>query len=165
MKREFLRLCRRLVPVLVLFAAACASLYGLKAPEVSLSDVTLSGGTLLEQRFKLKLRVLNPNDRDITISGLTFQLDIGDKRFASGATGQTVVLPRLGDTVVEVDATAQMLSLIQQLPKLVNGEGKVPYRVKGDVVTTDYGRIPFDRKGETTLPWAQPPTDSDSRSL
>ncbi|MFT4173904.1 MAG: LEA type 2 family protein [Rhodocyclaceae bacterium] len=147
---------RGAAPALALLLAACASLYGLKSPEVSLSDIHIKGGNLLEQRFTLSLRVLNPNDKDLAVDGLTFELEIAGQRFARGATGQAVTLARLSDTVVDVDGTAQLISLLQKLPSLVDGDGKVPYRIKGEVVSRDYGRIPFDRKGETELPWSVP---------
>jgi LEA14-like dessication related protein len=150
--------------VLALMLSACASLYGLKSPEVSLSDIRLKGGNLLEQRFTLSLRVLNPNDKDLAVDGLTFELEIAGQRFARGATGQSVTLTRLSDTVVDVDGTAQLISLLQKLPSLVDSSGKVPYRIKGEVVSRDYGRIPFDRRGETNLPWAVP-AQGDSRSF
>ena len=141
--------------VLVLMLNACSDLYNLRAPQVSVTDVSLNGGNLLEQRFKLKLRVTNPNDRDIVVDGLVFDVLIGDRQFAHGISNTSTVLPKLADAVVEVEGTAQSLSLLQQLLEQPKGSDRLPYRIKGEVVARDYGRIAFDHKSETALPWMQ----------
>lgn len=131
---------------------ACAALSGLKSPEVAVSDIRLTGGNLLEQRFKLTLRISNPNQREIAIEGVTFTLDVADKPFARGVGAAPVILAPLSDTLVELDATAQMLNILQGLPRLLEGDGKAAYRLQGEVVTRAYGRLPFKRDGTMNMP-------------
>lgn len=116
-------------------------------PEVSLVDVQLAGGTLFEQHLKLKLRVYNPNDRDIPVDSLHFRLMSGDKSFASGQTNAPVIIPRQGETVVDIQANMQLVNLMRNLPNLKTDDGKLHYRLQGDVVVHDYGSVPFDHPG------------------
>ncbi|WP_018607798.1 LEA type 2 family protein [Uliginosibacterium gangwonense] len=120
-------------------------------PEVSLIDVQPAGGTLFEQRLKLKLRVYNPNDRDIPVDSLHFRFVSGDKSFASGQTSAPVVIPRQGETVVDIQANMQLANLIRNLPNLKAEDGKLHYRLQGDVVVHDYGSVPFDHPGVLDL--------------
>ena len=64
---------------LILLAAlvtGCAGLQSLEPPEVSVVSLKPVAATLMEQRFEVGLRVLNPNNRDIDVKGLDFELDI-----------------------------------------------------------------------------------------
>lgn len=116
-------------------------------PEVSLVDVQLAGGTLFEQKLKLRLRVYNPNDRDIPVDSLHFRMVSGDKTLASGQSEAPVTIPRRGETVVELRANMQVMNLLRDLPALTREDGQLHYRVQGDVVIHDYGSVPFDHPG------------------
>lgn len=139
----------------VLSLAACSGLpIGLEAPKVSLADIRLAGGGLLEQHFRLTLRVHNPNDRDIPLDGLSFILELNDMEFAQGASNRPVTLQRLGDTLVDVEGVSNLASVMQQLQELKSGpDGReaVSYRIRGKLVSGVMGSIPFDRHGEISL--------------
>jgi LEA14-like dessication related protein len=137
--------------------AACAGVpLGLEAPRVSLADIGLAGGGLLEQRFRLTLRVHNPNDRDIPIDGLAFAVELNGVEFAQGASNRPVLLQRLGDTLVEVEGVTNLLAVFQQLRALRPGPEaleSLPYRLHGKLHSGGVlGAIPFDRRGEIALP-------------
>lgn len=146
-------IARLLVLGWLLLAAGCAIMaLGLQKPEVSVEDVSLlPGGGMLQQRMHLTLRVSNPNEKDITVDGMTFGFEINGQKVATGMTGQSVVLPRLGETTVGVDVSASLIELLAKLPKVFEGGKAFGYRVHGEVLTRDYGRLPFDRKGELSL--------------
>ncbi|HEX5126096.1 MAG TPA: LEA type 2 family protein [Rhodocyclaceae bacterium] len=140
--------------MLMAFLSACSGLYNLRAPEVSVADVKFSDGNISEQRFKLTLRVTNPNERDIVIDGLTFDVLVDEKSFAHGISNTPTVLPKLGEAEMDVEGTAQSFDIIRKLLELKASGGRLPYRIRGEVMTRDYGRIPFDHKSEAALPGA-----------
>jgi LEA14-like dessication related protein len=131
--------------LLALTLAACAGMQWHK-PQVSLADVRVTGGNLLESHLLLKLRVHNENDKDITLDGLTFDMQVGDFVLARGARNEPIVLARMADTIVDIDATARTLDLLRRLPQLVQSDGRVEYVVRGEALIHDYGRVPFDHK-------------------
>ena len=137
-----------LLPVCLLLAG-CASSW--QKPDISLVDVQLAGGALFEQRLKLKLRVYNPNDREIPIEALHFQFLAGDKRFASGQSSHPVLIPGQGEALVEMDASMQLAGLVRYLPELTRGDGKLHYRLRGNAEVKGYGQVPFDHPGEFDL--------------
>jgi LEA14-like dessication related protein len=136
-----------------LAALAACSAMRLQAPKVSLADFELRGGNLVEQRFALKLRVQNPNDREIAIQGVSFDLDISGKPFAHGVGDKPVTLPRFGEGVVEVEAVSNLGSLVAQIGEIAKvGKEGLPYRVTGNVVAEGFGSVPFDSRGHWKLP-------------
>lgn len=140
------------VGTLLAMLTACAGLSGLKAPEVSVADIGLGKATLLEQRLRLTLRIVNPNDRELALQGMTFEFFVADRSFARGVGNQAVVIPPLGEGEMQLEAIVQTLDMLRQLPKLADEQGRLPYRIKGEAVTRDYGRVPFERKGEMSFP-------------
>ncbi len=130
----------------------CAGLrLGMQKPEVSVANIRLLDGNLLEQRFLLTLRVMNPNTSEIAIEGLTFKVDLNGQPFAKGVGNQPVVIPRLGEAMVEVTATTGLGGLLRQF-KAFKGREKVDYRISGRLVTGNFGGIDFDQTGEVELP-------------
>lgn len=130
----------------------CAGLQlGMKKPEVTVANIRLLDGNLLEQRFLLTLRVMNPNTSEISIEGLTFKVDLNGQPFAKGVGNQPVVIPRLGEAMVDVTATTGLGGLLRQF-KALKGREKVDYRISGRLVTGNFGGIDFDHTGEVELP-------------
>ncbi|GEC94281.1 hypothetical protein ZRA01_03540 [Zoogloea ramigera] len=130
----------------------CAGLrLGMQKPEVSVANIRLLDGNLLEQRFLLTLRVMNPNTSEIAIEGLTFKVDLNGQPFAKGVGNQPVVIPRLGEAMVDVTATTGLGGLLRQF-KAFKGREKVDYRISGRLVTGNFGGIDFDQTGEVELP-------------
>ena len=130
----------------------CAGLrLGMQKPEVTVANIRLLDGNLLEQRFLLTLRVMNPNTSEIAIEGLTFKVDLNGQPFARGVGNQPVVVPRLGEAMVDVTATTGLGGLLRQF-KAFKGREKVDYRISGRLVTGSFGGIDFDQTGEVELP-------------
>lgn len=137
---------------MVVFVAACSAMR-LQPPKVSLADFELRGGNLVEQRFALKLRVQNPNDREIVIQGVSFDVDLSGKPFARGVGDKMVTLPRFGEGIVEVDAVSNLGNLLRQIGDMAKaGRNEVPYRLRGQVLAEGLGSVPFDSRGEWRLP-------------
>jgi len=152
MKRLF---CCLLLAVL----AACAGLSGLsQKPEISLAGLDLLELGLFEQRFAFRLRIRNPNDVALPISGLTFAVDLNGQPFASGLSDKAVTVPRFGEAVLDVTATSNLGSVLRQLRELQKGgRERVDYRLSGRVMVDGLGALPFERKGEIEMPEIEPP--------
>lgn len=129
--------------------SGCATRW--QKPEFSLVDVQLAGGTVFEQKLKLKLRVINPNDRDIPVENVRFSFVVAGKRFANGFSSAPVVIPRQGEAVVELEASMQILSLLSTLSTAKGDDGKLHYRLQGDVQVQEHGVVPFDHPGVLDL--------------
>ncbi|KPK61493.1 MAG: hypothetical protein AMJ59_00220 [Gammaproteobacteria bacterium SG8_31] len=78
-----------LVAVATGLLAACVGLRNLEAPDVVVTAIRPVDATLLEQRFEVDLRIYNPNNRDLPIDGVDFELAINESRLASAPACST----------------------------------------------------------------------------
>jgi LEA14-like dessication related protein len=131
----------------------CAG-FGMERPRVTLSDITVKEVRILEQVFEVKLRVMNPNDTELTISGLAFDVELNDAPFASGASGERVTVPRFGSAVITAEAVSGITGIVRQLAKLAEGGlTSISYRITGTVYLGSWlQRLTFEEKGEVKLP-------------
>ena len=142
---------RLFVLLLTLGLAACSGLpYHAKPPKVSVADVDIKSLGIFEQHFDVGLRVSNPNDFDLKIEALEFELELNGRPFAKGLSRVSALIPAISSTVLRVDAVTQSRNLIQQIKTLPAETLKqgVPYRVSGRVKTDQSSRwLPFDHAG------------------
>jgi LEA14-like dessication related protein len=146
---------RAAVLALLLTATGCASVTTLEPPQVEVTSVSflepMPGS--VEQRFAVGLRLLNPNNRALAIDGLDFDLDLNDRRLASGVTNQPFELPRLGQAETSVIVTTSVREVLRQALDLgTRLDAPMDYRVRGRVhLGTGFIRsVPFDYRGRLT---------------
>jgi LEA14-like dessication related protein len=147
-----------LVTVMVL--AACATPPpGIEAPKISIANIAPKDFALFEQRFDVQLRIQNPNEKELSLNGMRFDIDLNEREFANGMTGETVVIPRFGSQVVNVEVITGISSFLRQIQELnkTGAGGKMTYRIKGTAFVESPGtfKLPFDEKGEIDLGFAQ----------
>lgn len=138
-----------LVAWIALLAAApgCTGLRNLEPPEVVVTAIRPVDATLMEQRFDVDLRIYNPNNRDLGIAGVDFELDLNGERLARGAGATDLELPRLGEAETTVRVSSSLLGLARQLMS-AGGTQSITYRMRGRVHLRRGGSLPFDRRGE-----------------
>lgn len=114
-------------------------------PDVQVTNITPLDSTPFEQRLKIDLRVRNPNDYELHVTGIDIRLDLNGKRLARGLGNQAFTVPRLSDTVVTIETTTSTLDLVRQLLGLRNAQA-LTYDVSGVLHLRD-GRLPFENNG------------------
>ena len=149
MKRNLL-IASILVSFLILGGCAAVSE---KPPTVTLADIGIIEAGLLEQRFSCKLRVMNPNDVDIPLTGLNFEVEVNGQPFARGVSNKPVTVPRLGEEILEVTAVSTLANFLRQITEWKSGENPaLTYRVKGSLAAGSLGWLPFDESGKLEVP-------------
>jgi len=135
--------------------ASCSTMpSGFEAPRVHISDMTAKEMAIFEQRFDVKLRIQNPNDQELSINGIRFDIQLNEHEFASGMSGQHVAVPRFGSQLVDVEVFTTLASFLRQIRDLTKREGQhVSYRLKGTafVDAPSTFKAPFDEQGEIDL--------------
>lgn len=138
----------------VLMLTACSSLRP-KAPQVAIAGVGVEEIAADTQKLALRLKLTNPNDRELPIDALDFAVEVGGVRVATGASTKPVTLPRLGEATMEVSALTDLARLMKQVGELQkSGLDAVPYRIAGTVRSplAGDGAQPFTSRGEMRLP-------------
>jgi LEA14-like dessication related protein len=139
---------------LLLLLAACASM----RPEsdrikVTMVDVRALESTLMEQRYLIKLRVQNRSQQALTIDGLSFDLELNGRDFASGVSNEKVTAPAFGEGLIEVKVSSTLFGVIRQIQSLqTRQEQPFQYRISGSLHSPDsLFSLPFDEQGEIDL--------------
>lgn len=140
---------------LIVIAAAltgCTVPKKVEAPTIELQDVVLLNAKGLMQHLRVELLVSNPNNFDIPLTGLRFDMQVNGKDFAEGLSNHRVDIPRLGRTVVPVDVAVSALVVMRQIRALSRAKS-VDYRVVGTAFL-DHTVVPevnFEREGKVTF--------------
>ena len=140
------------VTAVAMLIAACATMpKEYETLRVHIVDMTPKDMAIFEQRFDVKLRLQNPNDVEFSINGLRFDIELNEREFANGMSGQRVALPRFGSEVVDVEVFTTLASFLRQFQELSGGKTqKVRYRLRGTAFVDAPGtfKAPFDEQGE-----------------
>lgn len=140
------------IVILVVLISGCASLFWMgEKPHVDIVNVTPKEMRLLEQTFLMELRIQNPTETDLDITGMSFELEINGQPFARGVSNQSLKIERLSTKIVQVEAYTGLISILRQLSEAKKGSyaSGFKYRLKGSIHTgAPSFRIPFDETGE-----------------
>jgi LEA14-like dessication related protein len=140
-------------PAIALLCLSGCSLFvpKLEKPTLSIVNVTILKSDLWHQELKVRLRAQNPNDRALPVNGITYELDLDDQEFAHGVSGDSFVVPALGEAEFDMSVSANMASLLIKV--LGQGANQVEYHIKGRISLSAglLRGITFDDRG--TFKW------------
>jgi hypothetical protein len=151
------RACLFLPLLLPLGLGACAALPGADPLRVDLAGIEGLPSEGLEMRFRVTLRVQNPNGADFSFDGVSFELDLRGQSFARGVSAAAGSVPRFGERLVGVPVTVSGLSLARQLFSLARSGNadaslrKLPYVLRGKLGGNWLGGGRFESRGEVDL--------------
>jgi LEA14-like dessication related protein len=153
-RKEKIMRTRFAVSVLaLLFVCACGGGGGERPPRVnvSITDLRVAQAGMLEQTYALTLRVQNPHNFEIVADGLSFSVETNGKLFARGVGNESVVIPRLGEAMVQVQAVSDTPRAIEQVMDLQNFTlDGFRYRLVGRFFSGNQ-KFPFDYRGKIAI--------------
>lgn len=114
-------------------------------PEVLVTNVTPLEASAFEQRLQVDLRIRNPNDFDLAVTGIDCRLDLNGNRLARGLGNKELVVPRLSDAVTSIETSTSTLQVVRQFLSFSNDQ-PLSYHVTGVLYTME-GRLPFENSG------------------
>jgi hypothetical protein len=134
---------------LALLGTACATYQPLDVAVVGLEPLP---STVFEQRLRLDLRVLNPNDRDFDATGVSLRLSLNGQRLAQAVSSIPILVPRLGETRVQLEASTTLFDLARQLLVLRDRAEPLSYEVDGELHRSGLQpNLHFSTRGELSL--------------
>ena len=121
----------------------------MEPPEVYLSDIAPVEIGLFEQRLRVELRILNPNDFALEVTGLDFQLDVNGIQLARGLSNEEITVPRLGESIVSVMTSTTVLDIVRQIENL-SQQQEMSYEIRGrlHLGNAAVGSVPFERSAK-----------------
>jgi LEA14-like dessication related protein len=129
----------------------------LEPPKLAIVNVEIVKGDLFEQRLRARMRVQNPNQRELAVKGLTYTIEVGGEEFGRGMSGSSFVVPAGGEAEFDMMVTANMAGTLLRLASRAQQSGERPdaldYRIVGKVSLASgvLRSIPFEEKGRLKL--------------
>lgn len=147
--------------LLLFLLAGCAGLSSLEKPKVTLADIQVQEIKNLETAFLVQLRIMNPNTKPIEIEGLSCDIELDGRKFASGLQGGQGTIPAYGSVLVPMEVYASVLDMVSSVLGVIQNRNEpgtagrpIGYRLKGKVRIGSGGfshHLPFESKGEVKL--------------
>jgi LEA14-like dessication related protein len=136
-----------------LLPAACAGMLGREPLQVTVNGVEPLPAQGMELRLLMKLRVQNPNDAPIEYDGVTVNLDVQGKTFATGLSDAQGSVPRFGEAVIEVPVTVSAMGMLRQMADVLSGQpvDKIRYEMTGKLHGAGLQTHGFVSEGEMSL--------------
>jgi LEA14-like dessication related protein len=137
---------------LIAMLASCSSLGPkLVAPQLSLVGIQIMSADMFAQQFIVRVKVENPNDLEVAVSGLEYDIFLMGDSFAEGASDSSFVLPAKGEAEFDMIVKTNFVSSLGRLVSRTNG-GKledVPYQITGKLMLEKgiMRTIPFSHAG------------------
>jgi LEA14-like dessication related protein len=143
-----------LCTLLLLFVTACATLSGTtEPPNLSIVSIEPLEVTPLEQRYHLMVRLQNPNDHALNVSGMSYVLEVNGQPLLKGVSDNTVNVPSFGESIIELTGISTLFGFVRQIHALQEDKtGKISYKLTGKLsLSNRLGTLPFSYEG-TLLP-------------
>ena len=139
---------------LLLCLGACSSLPNRDPLKINVVGIEPLQGEGMEVRFAVTIRVQNPNDNNLTYSGVALDLDINGQPFASGVSDQRGEIGRFSDTVVSVPVSVSAFSFIRQTYGISQMKtlNNMPYILRGKLSGGLFNTMRFVDSGTLNLP-------------
>src|SRR5258707_4934756 len=123
-------------------------------PTLSVAGIELLNGNLLQQNFRVKFNIQNPNDRALPVSGLHASFSLGGEHIAQGQNDRAFVVPARGDADFDMMITANLgVALLKLADKMNQHADPIEYEVSGAAsIDLPFLRdLPFHQTGSVSL--------------
>lgn len=145
-----------MMALVVVLLGSCASQVKFEQPNLSIIDMELLESSLFTQRLKVRLRVQNPNDRELPVKGVSATLELAGEEFATGVSAQSFVVPAFGEAEFDLLVDASMArAIIGMISKEKRDQPResLDYRLSGKIsLSSGWLRsLPFDESGSFEL--------------
>jgi LEA14-like dessication related protein len=150
-------------PVALALVALVAGLLGgcaalapkIESPQLSLLGIQMMSTDMFAQKFRVRVKVENPNDLELPVRGLDYKIILMGDSFADGMSTDRFVVPARGEAEFDMVVTTNFVSSLGRLISRVQG-GKLEnldYEIAGQVLL-DKGfvkKVPFNHHGQVDI--------------
>lgn len=133
--------------------SACALAPKFQTPQLTVVGVQLQGSDLWSQHLKVRIRVDNPNDRELPVSSVEFTLEVEGQQLANGVSAASFVVPAHGQAEFDTNVSANLAGALLTLLARNGSAQSVAYRMAGKVELSGglLRSIPFEERGTVNL--------------
>jgi LEA14-like dessication related protein len=143
-----------LVAAVVSWLAGCNSMGPkIAVPQISIAQIAMTSADMFNQQFLVRVRVENPNDREMTVKKIEYELFLEGDAFAEGDSAKVFVVPAMSETDFDMVVRSNFVSALGRLVSRLNGRTQVNYVFEGTlhVEIGSSKKIPFQQSGTVNL--------------
>jgi LEA14-like dessication related protein len=124
-----------------------------EAPRLRIMSVGLVSADLFSQQFRLRLQVDNPNQRELPIKRIDYQIELQGEAFATGTSDQSFVVPAGGQAEFDTVVNTNLIGSIGKIVNKTSGSSPLQYTIAGAVQLSNgwLRKIPFNERGTVPL--------------
>jgi LEA14-like dessication related protein len=146
-----------LVLMMMFVLQGCALLQPrLEQPGITITSLQLLPSQGIQQRIAVGLMITNPNDRDLSLKGISYTIGIEKFAVLSGVTNQLPKLKAYEQTPVTLEVSANLLELVRLIDHLSRGGARegIGYQFDAKLDFSDLlpsmriresGQVPFSK--------------------
>ena len=128
-----------------------------KAPAVKIKDVKIKSLSFKTAELVAQVEITNPNDFDLGLSNLNYQLNVDQQNWGQGKINQSSNIPKKAKGIIDIPVKLNLLSAGKSAYNALVNKTPVEYQLTGNV-TLDSGLellkgydLPLDIKGTTSI--------------
>jgi LEA14-like dessication related protein len=129
----------------------------IREPEFTITSITITQAELINTRFRVNLRIDNPNIFPVDLSSFDYELYGTGRFWADGKEKDVLMIPARGSAETRLFLVMNFINMKRELLNEVIALGRVPYRFSGAaMVATGIPLLPefhidFSRSGVSTV--------------
>ena len=128
-----------------------------KTPDIKIKDVKVKKLSFTNAELVAQVEVSNPNDFDLGVSNLNYQLNVNQQNWGQGKINKSTNIPKRGKGIVEIPVKLNLLNAGKSAYNALVNKEPVKYQFTGNTeldtgieLLRDYN-MPFDIKGTTSI--------------
>ena len=145
--------------VVISALAGCASLgVRLAPPTISVEGIAVGGVQGTDALVTLSLRIENPNDIELVVQSLRFDLSVQDLALTKGTTVQSKTIAAGSSGLIEVETRTNINAVLQLIG--ISASHRAPmlqYALEGEAIVQGGVHLRFARRGDIPLPASSTP--------
>ncbi|WP_440875697.1 LEA type 2 family protein [Thalassotalea sp. PLHSN55] len=138
--------------------SGCASMnLDYKEPSVEVTSFKMLPANGFEQNFEIGLKLTNPNNFELPINGISYQLNVAGESLAHGVAADIPTAAAFGESRFVVPVSTSLFGGFKVLRSLMSKQGQdISYQLKADIdidipfmptiTVTEDGAIPLGKK-------------------
>jgi LEA14-like dessication related protein len=124
-----------------------------ETPKLDVVGLELLDSGFFQQRVRVRMKVLNPNSRELPVRGVNADLELMGEKFASGVSGDEFTVPAFGESEFDMVVSGNMAGALLRVLSSRKEHKEIEYRLKGKVNLAQgiLRSIPFSEAGSISL--------------
>jgi len=143
-----------LMAMVLLLSSGCG-VFGpqFETPKLDVVGLELLDSGFFQQRVRVRMKVQNPNSRELPVKGVNADLSLAGEKFASGVSGAEFVVPAFGSSEFDMVVSGNMAGALLRVLSSRKERKEIEYSLKGKVNLASgvLRSIPFNETGKVPL--------------